>query len=115
MPNKSKSSLKLTLLSIRQLLQLQERTFKNFVESIVGSLTKRIDDLMGKVADLRASLEFSQKDIENQKTLVSLLGTNLQLTSVRRSLSSRHFARSSLRKQLTLKIKAVEITSLLKA
>ena len=64
--------------SIRELLQLQERMFKNFVESIAASLTKRVDDLVGKISDRKASLEFSQKDIENHKTQINLLDTNLQ-------------------------------------
>ena len=38
------------------------------MESIAASLTKRVDDLVGKVSDLKASLEFSQKDIESHKT-----------------------------------------------
>lgn len=64
--------------SIRELLKFQECMFKNFVESIAPSLTKRIDELVGKVSDLKASLEFSQKDIGNHKTQIELLDTNLQ-------------------------------------
>jgi len=45
---------------------------------IVASLTKRVDDLVGKVADLKESLEFSQRDIETHKTQINLLDTNLQ-------------------------------------
>ena len=52
--------------------------FKNFVESIAANLTKRVDDLVTKIADLKASLEFSQNDIENHKTQITLLDTNLQ-------------------------------------
>ena len=92
MPNNSKSSSKsssaeevegredaeFASVSIRELPQLQERMFKNLVESIAASLTKMVDDLVGKVSDLKASLEFSQKDIENHKTQINLLDTNLQ-------------------------------------
>ena len=93
MPNKNKSSSKLSSAEavegcedvefasvgvIRELLQSQERLFKNFVESIAASLTKRVDVLVDKVADLKTSLEFSQKDIENHKTQINLLDTNLQ-------------------------------------
>ena len=38
------------------------------MESIAASLTKKVEDLVGKVSDLKASLEFSQRDIENHKT-----------------------------------------------
>ena len=53
--------------------------FKNFVESIAANLTKRVDDLVTKIADLKASLEFSQNDIEKHTTHITLLDTNLQL------------------------------------
>lgn len=89
-------------------LQLQERMFKNFVESITACVTKRVDDLVGKVSDLKASLELSQKDIENHKTPINLLDTNLQSTVEE---ITKHLVRSSSRKQLNSKIKAVEITS----
>ena len=52
--------------------------FKNFVESIAAGLTKRVDDLVATIADLKTSLEFSQKDIEKHKTQITLLDTNLQ-------------------------------------
>ena len=94
MPNKSKSSSKLSSAEavegcedaefasvsvIRELLQSQERMFKNFVESIAANLTKRVDDLVTKIADLKARLEFSQNDIEKHTTQITLLDTNLQL------------------------------------
>ena len=93
MPNKSKSSWKLSSAEavegsedaefgsvsvIRELLLSQERMFQNFVESIAANLTKRVDDLVTKIADLKASLEFSQNDIEKHKTQITLLDANLQ-------------------------------------
>ena len=96
MPTKSKSGSKLSSAEavekgdedaefasvsvIRELLQSQERMFKNFVESIAANLTKRVDDLVTKIADLKASLEFSQNDIDKHKTQITLLDTNLQST-----------------------------------
>ena len=74
MPNKSKSSSKsssteavegcedvefASVSVIRELLQSQERMFKNFVESVAASLTKRVDDLVTTISELKASLEFS--------------------------------------------------------
>ena len=82
MPNKNKSSSKLSSAEavkvcedaefasvsvIQERLQSQERMIKNFVESIVANLTKRVDDLVTKIAELKASLEFSQNDIEKEK------------------------------------------------
>ena len=67
MPNKSKSSSKMSSAEavegcedaefasvsvIRELLQSQERMFKNFVDSIAANLTKRVDDLVTKIAHL---------------------------------------------------------------
>ena len=93
MPNKRKSSSKLSSAEavegcedaefasvsvMRELLQTQERMFQNFVESIAVNLTKRVDDLVTKITDLKASLEFSQNDIEKHKTQITLLHTNLQ-------------------------------------
>ena len=49
-----------------------------FVESVAASLTKRVDDLVTTIAELKASLEFSQKDTELHKTQITLLDTNLQ-------------------------------------
>ena len=100
--------------NIRELLQLQERMFKNFVESIAAGLTKRVDDLVGKVSDLKTSLKFSQKDIENHKTPINLLHTNLQ-SAVEEIRTLQTLDAKQLEKQLTSKIKAVEITPVLKA
>ena len=63
---------------LRELLQSQERLLKAFVESFAANLTKRVDDLVSKVADLKASLEFSQKDIAEHKKQTDLLDTNLK-------------------------------------
>lgn len=45
-------------------IEVIHKTPGNFVASIAESLTKRVDDLVGKVSDLEATLEFSQKDIK---------------------------------------------------
>ena len=129
MPNKSKSSSKSSFAEavegcedaefasvsvIRELLQSQERMFKNFMESIAASLTKRVDDLVTTIADLKTSLEFSQKDIEKHKTQITLLDKNLQ-SAVEEITKLQTLGAKQLEKRLTLKIKVVEITSVLKA
>ena len=83
-PNKSKSSSKSTSAEamegyegvefasvsvIRKLLQSQERMFKNFVESVAASLTKRVDDLVTAIADLKTSLEFSRTIPVKRRTI----------------------------------------------
>ena len=70
-----------TLATLREMLQMQERMFKSFFDSIVTNVNTRLDSLTHSVADLKAriassekktgdlknSLEFSQKDIEDLK------------------------------------------------
>ena len=68
MPNKSRSSSEsstaetvegcedvefASIRDIRELLQSQERMFKSFVEFVAASLTKRVDDLVTTIADLK--------------------------------------------------------------
>ena len=70
-----------TLATLREMLQMQERMFKSFFDSIVGNVNTRLDSLTHSVAelkarisssekdtsDLKSSLEFSQKDIDDLK------------------------------------------------
>ena len=51
---------------------------KSFAES-AANLNKRIDVL---VSDLRASLEFSQKDIAEHKTMIEMIDVKLQSIAV---------------------------------
>ena len=70
-----------TLATLRKMLQMQERMFKSFFDSIVTNVNTRLDSLTHSVAELKAriasseketgdlknSLEFSQKDIDDLK------------------------------------------------
>lgn len=70
-----------TLATLREMLQMQERMFKSFFDSIVGNVNTRLDSLTHSVSelkarissleketgDLKSSLEFSQKDIDDLK------------------------------------------------
>ena len=70
-----------TLATLREMLQMQERMFKSFFDSIVTNVNTRLDSLTHSVAELKAriasseketgalknSLEFSQKDIDDLK------------------------------------------------
>ena len=56
---KSGESEFITLAVARELLLVQERMFKSFTDSLI----QRVDDLVGKVADLKVSLEYSNKEI----------------------------------------------------
>ncbi|KAJ8016243.1 hypothetical protein DPEC_G00005180 [Dallia pectoralis] len=48
-----------------QLLQQQESNFKSVVELIVNNVNTRIDKLIMETQELRSSLQFSQKDIDD--------------------------------------------------
>ena len=66
---------------LNEMLQLQERMFKSLVDSLLNNFNSRLDTVVESVADLKtrinicqkasgefkASLEFSQKDIDELK------------------------------------------------
>ena len=56
-----------SLATQREMLQIQKRMFKNMFESFLSSLNTRIDDVVKSVAELKASLEYSQQDIDDLK------------------------------------------------
>ena len=58
-----------SLTAVREMLKLQESALRSLFESIVNSLTKRVDEVVKKVASLESSLEYSQKDIAELKPL----------------------------------------------
>lgn len=47
------------------MLQMQERIFKNTFESILSSVNTRVDKVVKSSAELKASLEYSQQDIDD--------------------------------------------------
>ena len=68
---------------VQELLKAQEGIMKLFMESVVASITSRIDDLVKDVAELKASLQFSQRDISSHEEKIKLIDTdvsNLQAT-----------------------------------
>lgn len=56
-----------SLATLREMLQVQERMFKNMFESVLSSVNTRIDKVVKSVAELKASLEYSQQDIDDLK------------------------------------------------
>ena len=48
-------------------LRAQEHIMKSFLESVVVSITSWMADLVEDVADLQASLQFSQQDISSHE------------------------------------------------
>ena len=58
-----------TMATVRSLLAVQESMLKTLFESVVNGINARMDDLEKSVSDIKASLEFSQTEIEDLKPL----------------------------------------------
>ena len=56
-----------TLATVKAMLAFQESAFKSIVDSLISSTVSRIDGLVDRVARIEASLEYSQKDIDETK------------------------------------------------
>ncbi|CAH3020995.1 unnamed protein product [Porites evermanni] len=56
-----------SLATLREMLQIQKQMFKNMFESLLSSVNTRIDKVVKSVSELKASLEYSQQDIDDLK------------------------------------------------
>ena len=56
-----------SLSTLKEMLHIQERMFKNMFESVLSSVNTRIDKVVKSVAELKANLEYSQQDIDEMK------------------------------------------------
>ena len=54
-----------SLATLREMLQMQERMFKKMFESVLSSVNTRIDKVVKSLAELKASVEYSQQDIDD--------------------------------------------------
>lgn len=57
-------------------IEFIHETLWNFVESIAASLTKRVEDLVGKVSDLKQVLNSARRILKTTKH-INLIDTNL--------------------------------------
>ena len=57
--------------AVQEMLQVQERMFKDFISTTSYNLTKRVDDLVKDVAEIRASLQYSQREIDTIKVNIA--------------------------------------------
>ena len=58
-----------TLATIRELLKVQESTFKLLFESTIHSLTLRVDSVVKDVQEMKTSLQYTQNDVEELKPI----------------------------------------------
>ncbi|CAB4022372.1 Hypothetical predicted protein [Paramuricea clavata] len=80
---------------VKVLMSQQESAFKSLLDSLIKSTIARVDGLVKEVADLKASLEYSQKDIaesgksikQNEKTIAAI---TVELTSTKTILDKCH-------------------------
>ena len=60
----------------KDLLQQQESSFKGFVQLLMDSFNKRLDNVSKEVCDLKSSLSYTQKDVDELKSLSTNLSKN---------------------------------------
>ena len=59
----------MSLGTVKELLKVQESMLRTLFDSVVNSLNPRVDDVLSSVSSTKASLEYSQKEIEDLKLL----------------------------------------------
>ncbi|KAI8499875.1 hypothetical protein Bbelb_221920 [Branchiostoma belcheri] len=57
----------ISLSVVKELLELQERNFKSFLDTIMESTHKRMDNIIREVQEIKDSLQYSQKEIDENK------------------------------------------------
>ena len=48
--------------TLRELLKVQERMFRNLFDSLLANVNARLDSVIGQVAEIKARLHISEKD-----------------------------------------------------
>ena len=59
--------------SVKEMLKVQESVLPTLFDSLVNSLNSRIDEVLSSTSSIKASLEYSQKEIEDLKLLEAKL------------------------------------------
>lgn len=62
----------------KELLQQQESSFKACVNTIIDTANKRIDDLLKELIEVRASLQFTQKEMDDLKMVNKGFQSNIK-------------------------------------
>ena len=66
--------------TIRELLKVQESMLKTVFESVMQSLTTRVDEVVKSVQSIKTSLEFTQKNVQELKPVeAELVKTNKEI------------------------------------
>ena len=51
-----------TMATLRELLKVQERMFRNLFDPLLANVNARLDSVIGQVAEIKARLDISEKD-----------------------------------------------------
>ena len=54
----------MSLATVKELLKVQESTLRTLFETVVNSLTTRVDEVVQNIAAIRASLEYSDRAVK---------------------------------------------------
>lgn len=65
----------------KELLLQQENCYNNFTQMIMTTVTKRVDELMKELQDVKTSLQFTQKEVDELKATQSKLNNGCNSNS----------------------------------
>lgn len=69
-----------TMATVRELLKVQESMLKTLFESVVQSLTTRVDEVVKSLETIKTSLEFTQNNVQELKPVqAELVKTNKEI------------------------------------
>ena len=76
-----------SMATLNEMLKIQERMFKTMFDSILTSVNMRIDSVVKSAGELKASLEFSQGDIDDlQESVAKITDMEEELDDIQQCL-----------------------------
>ena len=76
-----------SMATLHEMLKMQERMFKTMFDSLLTSVNMRIDNVVKSVGELKASLEFSQGDIDDlQESVAKITDMEEELDDIQQCL-----------------------------
>ena len=99
----------ITIAMVKQPLKVQESMFQSLFESVVNSFQTRLDDVVRSVQEIKTSLEFTQKNVEDLEPLHSSIAkTNEDVKRLNADLSSHSISLKYLKKVAVTTSKSTE-------
>ena len=73
-----------SIATLKQMLDVQQSMIKTLFDSFISTVNARVDKLADSVASLKASLEFTQKNVEDLSSLKSkLVGAEMDIVDIK--------------------------------